>query len=93
MLGLAENLAHSQKQTHQETTLIVQKVSQKRNVRVEKDDISIAHRLSSNNGTPKPVIAKFTRRVTETELIYKDATKPLVNSMSWLRNDERINKA
>ena len=41
------------------------------NVRVEKNDISIAHRLPSKNGTPKPVIARFTRRVTKIQLLTK----------------------
>ena len=57
ILGLEQNLAHGQRETYQ-TAEIVQKVAQ------EKNDISIAHRLPSNNGTPKPVIARFTRRVT-----------------------------
>ena len=41
------------------------------NVRVEKNDISIAQMLPSNNGRPKPVIARFTRRVTKIELLTK----------------------
>ena len=41
------------------------------NVRVEKNDISIAPRLTSTNVTPKPVIARFTRRVTKIELLTK----------------------
>ena len=38
---------------------------------LQKNDISIAHKLPSNNGTPKPVIARFTRRMTKIELITK----------------------
>ena len=69
--GLEQNLALGQRETYQETAEIVQKVAQEMNVRVEKNDISIAQRLPSNNGTPKPVIARFTRRVTKIELLTK----------------------
>ena len=69
--GLEHNLAHGQRETYQETAKIVQKVAQEMNVRVAKNDIPIAQRLPANNGTPKPVIARFTRRVTKIELLTK----------------------
>ena len=76
--------------------------------RVDKMDLSIAHRLPPRRGNVRPVIVKFSRRVANIDVmrkkkvlyengsnirIFEDVSRPRLMFLNMMRQDNRISSA